>query len=353
MTAPADPYLSLVIAARNDNYAGGMLRRLQVCIDSFVHQLEAAALPSELILVDWNPPPDRPLTAALNWPTATRSCTIRLITVPPALHAKQRFGDRLPILIHRARNVGVRRARGVFILPTSADILLSDELVATFAMRQLERAAIYRIVRHDVPEAALTLDSHDARVRYCREHVREVHGNERSYRIPGAPPLFTNAAGDFTLMSRDMYMRLRGIPEEHEFHSVHTDSVFCYQAHAAGATQRIFAEPCRMYHVDHGVPSWRRRAGLLERLAARLPLKPKTSKRLAKKIRKLVPRRSPIDRLGIPYLTKATPAGKAHYEGLIRRILKAQGDFFWNASDWGLGNEALDEEVIAPARQAR
>jgi hypothetical protein len=350
MTAAANPYLTLIIAARNDSYAGGMLRRLQACIDSFVHQVEADALPSELILVDWNPPPDRPLGAALNWPATARSCTIRLITVSPAVHAKQRFGDRLPIIIHLARNVGVRRARGAFVLPTSADILFSDELVATFAMRRLDPAAIYRIVRHDVPEAVLALDSHDARIRYCREHVMAVHGDERSYRIPGAPPLFTNAAGDFTLMSRDMYLRLRGIPEEHEFHSMHTDSVFCYQAHAAGAIQRIFTEPCRMYHIDHGVPSWRRRAGLLERLVARLPLKPKRSKRLVKKIRKLLPRRSPIDRLDVPYLTKATPAGKAHYEGLIRRILEARGEFFWNTPEWGLGDEALDEQVIIAAR---
>jgi hypothetical protein len=350
MTAPANPYLTLVIAARNDSYAGGMLRRLQVCIDSFVHQVEATALPSELMLVDWNPPSDRPLKSALTWPSATRWCTIRLITVPPALHAKQRFGDRLPILIHRARNVGVRRGHGAFILPTSADILFSDELVATFAMRRLDPAAMYRIVRHDVPEAVLTLDSHEERIRYCREHVIQVHGDERSYRIPGAPPLFTNAAGDFTLMSREMYARLRGIPEEHEFHSVHLDSVFCYQAHAAGATQQIFAEPCRMYHVDHGVPSWRRRPGLLERLAGRLPLKPKTSKRLVKKIRKLSPPRSPIARLGVPYLTKSTPEGKAQYEGLIRRILGASGEFFYNAVDWGLGHDALDEEVIVAAR---
>ena len=350
MIAAADPYLSLIIAARNDNYAGGMLRRLQVCVDSFVHQVEAAALPSELILVDWNPPPDRPLRTALKWPASPRSSTIRLITVPPAVHARQRFGDRLPIIIHRARNVGVRRARGTFILPTSADILFSDELIATFAMRRLDPAAIYRIVRHDVPEAVLELDSHDARLSYCREHVMQVHGDERSYRIPGAPPLFTNAAGDFTLMSRELYARLRGIPEEHEFHSVHLDSVFCYQAHAAGAIQQIFVEPCRMYHVDHGVPSWRRRAGMLERLAARLPLTPKTSKRLVKKIRKRFPPRSPIDRLGVPYLTKSTPAGKAHYEGFIRQILEARGGFVYNTQDWGLGNETLDEELIAVAR---
>ena len=65
MPSPAtDPYLSFVIAARNDNYAGGMLRRLQVCIDTFLHQAETFELPSELILVDWNSPPNAGLGEA-------------------------------------------------------------------------------------------------------------------------------------------------------------------------------------------------------------------------------------------------------------------------------------------------
>lgn len=346
MAAVPDPYLSVVIAARHDAYAGGMLRRLQVCIDSLLYQVEAAQLPAELILVDWNPPPGQELKAALRWSGPPRSCTIRLITVPPAVHARQRFADRLPILIHRARNVGVRRARGTFILPTSADILLSDELVATFTQQQLERSALYRIVRHDVPEAVLALASHGERLRYCAEHVIAVQRYERSYQIPGAPRLFTNAAGDFTLMSRDMYLRLRGIPEEREFHSMHLDSVFCYQAYAAGAEEHIFQDPCRIYHIDHGVASWKRRPGLLERLAARLPVAPKTAKRLVKRIRKISPPRSGIERRGVPYLSKSTPAAKAHYEGFIRQILEARGTFLYNPPEWGLGDVVLDEEVI-------
>ena len=350
MSASAAPYFSFIIAARNDQYAGGMVRRLQVCVDSFVHQAEALGLPAELIIVDWNPPPDKSLARAVRWPTQPQSCSIRIITVPPHIHASHRFADRLPILIHRARNVGIRRARGAFTLPTSADILLSDELAATFATRQLDPSVMYRIARHDVPDAVLAVDSHEARLRYCREHVMQVHGRNGSYQIPGAPLLFTNGAGDFTLLSRDMYSRLRGIPEEREFHSMHFDSVFCYQVHAAGADEQVFVEPCRIYHVDHGLPSWRRRPGILERFAARLPLKPKASKRLVKKIRKLSPPRSAIARRGVPYLSKASPDGKAQYEGLIRLILEARGDFFYNAADWGLGNCDLDEEVIAAAR---
>jgi len=265
------PYLSIVIASRNDGYANGMLHRIQVCVDSIFEQLEQFEHPSELILVDWNPPAERGLWDALQRPKSVRRCTFRLITVPPKLHATLPFADRLPILIHRARNVGIRRARGQFILPTSPDILLSDELAEWFGKRQMDSGHMYRLARHDVPVKALEYDSREQRLIYCREHVYHVNDRASSYRqSKGLPDLFTNAAGDFTVLSRDMYFRLRGIPEEREFHSMHFDSVFCFMAHAAGAMEVELTDPLRIYHVDHGAPSWRPRASLLERSVTRV-----------------------------------------------------------------------------------
>jgi hypothetical protein len=340
------PYLSVVLASRNDDYAGGMLKRLQVSIDAFLEQMERHALPSELIVIDWNPPPGRTLWDALAWPSTLSACTIRVITVPPAAHARLPFADRLPILIHRARNVGVRRARGAFVLPTSPDILLSDELVEEINRRQLDPKAVYRIARHDVPEAALDVAAHDDRLAYCRDHVTVVHDRQPSYRVPGLPQLFTNGAGDFTLLSRDSYVALRGIPEEREYHSMHFDSVFCFMAHAAGLPEVVFEEPCRIYHVDHGVPSWRLQASWLERLAQRLPLQKKRSKRLVKWARRVSPPRSGMDRRGVPYLDMSTPAGRAEYEQRISAIVAAAGAFHYNPPDWGLGGETLSERVI-------
>ena len=341
-----EPYLSLVIASRNDDYAGGMLRRLQVCIDSFLTQVERAQLPAELFLVDWNPPPGRALEDALTWPGALQHCSIRVVSVPAHCHRALPFGDRLPMLIARARNVGIRRARGAFVLPTSPDILLSDELVEVINRRELDPAAMYRIARHDVPEYTLTITGHDARLRYCREHVLQVHDRDKSFNVPGLPRLFTNGAGDFTLLSRDRYVALRGVPEEREFHSMHFDSVFCFMGHAAGAREVVFEEPCRIYHVDHGVPSWVARPSLLERAVRRLPLRPKRSKRLVKWAHRVAPPRSGIHRRGVPYLDLSTPDGKAHYQRLINEICAARGSFVHNDANWGLGDQALDERII-------
>jgi hypothetical protein len=347
MSASAAPYISFIIAARNDQYAGGIVRRLQVCVDTFVHQAEALGLPAELIIVDWNPPPDKDLARAVRWPTRRQSCSIRIITVPPHIHARQPFADSLPILIHRARNVGIRRALGQFVLPTSADILLSDELAAEIALRQLDACALYRIARHDVPIAALDVGSHEARLEYCRANVLQLHDGTSSYRIPGAPSLFTNAAGDFTLLSRELYFRLRGVPQEREYHSMHWDSVFCYMAYAACGKEIVFSDPCRIYHVDHGTASWKPKARIIEKLAARLPLGARRSKRLVKAVRARWPPRSRMDRLGVPYLNLMVPPGREQFEKLILNVVEGRGAFLYNEAQWGLGDETLEEQIVS------
>jgi len=343
------PYLSLVVAARNDGYAGGMLRRLQVCIDNFVEQAERYAIPSELILVDWNPPKGKDLWNALKWPAVVRQCTIRVITVPHRIHATLPFATELPIIIHRARNVGVRRARGEFVLPTSADILLSDELAEWFSRRELDPEGVYRIARHDVPEKTLRFKTTEKRLAYCRDRVLQVHSRARSYRIDGLPHLFTNASGDFTLLSRDMYFRLHGIPEEREFHSMHFDSIFCFMAYAGGGREVELQEPLRIYHVDHGVPSWRPSASWLERAAGRIPLPRRASKRVVRLARRIAPPQSGMARRGVPYLDLSTPGGRGLFEQTIRRIVEEPDAFRYNDEDWGLAAHSLEERVLGPA----
>src|SRR5262249_40140089 len=80
---PDDPYLSIVVAARNDNHGGNMLVRMQAFLDSWIGQAKRYNLPSEMIVVEWNPPADRgPLRDELRWPSDTSPCDVRFIQVP-------------------------------------------------------------------------------------------------------------------------------------------------------------------------------------------------------------------------------------------------------------------------------
>ena len=125
------PYLSLVTASRNDDHGGDPLRRTQIFVNCFARQCEKHRIPAELILVDWNPVAGRPgLASVLQLPAGTSYCTARVITVPPGLHARVKYAEKLPFFQMIAKNAGIRRARGRFVLATNIDIIFSDELMA-------------------------------------------------------------------------------------------------------------------------------------------------------------------------------------------------------------------------------
>jgi hypothetical protein len=344
-----NPYLSIVLASRNDDYAGGMLRRLQVFISSLLEQADRHKLASELILVDWNPPPHRALLKeAILWPKHTNFCTVRAIEVPPSVHQRFKFSDKLPILIHRARNVGVRRARGEFILPTSSDILFSDVLMQFFAAKLLKIDRMYRIARYDVCEDVLKLPSLNDRLAYCERNIVSILGQEFSYVVKGLnghPVLYTNASGDFILLSREFYFKLHGIPEETKFHSAHFDSVLCYMAYFAGAQEEVLQDPMRIYHIDHETSSWKPRPSWLENLCWRFCFPRRLAPQLASLVRRIAPPKSRIEAMGIPVIELTT-----EYESLIRDMMNGVRPVAYNDDTWGLPQDNLPESVIISAK---
>jgi hypothetical protein len=75
-----DCCLTVVATSRNDNHGGNLLRRMQLFINGFAEQCKRHQLDAELILVEWNPPPDKPrLAEALSWPSEKGHCSIQTL----------------------------------------------------------------------------------------------------------------------------------------------------------------------------------------------------------------------------------------------------------------------------------
>jgi hypothetical protein len=272
------PYISFVVTSRNDDHGGNLRERMQVFAESLIAQCERHRFESELVLVEWNPPHDRKrLAQALDWP-ASSQCRVRILEVPSKVHHQLKHSDRLPLFQMIAKNVGIRRAKGDFILATNIDILFSDELIRFLASRRLRRSRMYRVDRYDVPiPSGSTLE---ARLEFCRTHVFRIHQKDMIYNpsqgtvhpvyIPLTPRLrfkealqdfgllpvrsysrlHTNASGDFTLMNRDHWHSLRGYPE-FQMYSFHLDSVLCHAAYHAGLREVVLQDPMRIYHMEH------------------------------------------------------------------------------------------------------
>ncbi len=301
------PYLSVVVTSRNDDHGGNLLRRTQIFINGLLEQCRRHRLSAELIMVEWNPPADKPrLAEALSWPQGNGYCSVRIIEVPPELHRRFSHSERLPLFQMIAKNVGIRRARGRFVLATNIDILFSDELMRFLASKRLSPRHFYRVDRYDVPSDVPNDIPIEEQLEFCRNNIIRVNDRFfesgaseklpwtwREWRIwpvtnatrtfvyslirPGpllvrvqdrlfpnslfryfmiqAPvQLHTNACGDFTLLAFDRWTALRGHPELEVF-SMHLDSLFCYIAHHSGVREKILNDPMRIYHIEHGIGS--------------------------------------------------------------------------------------------------
>jgi hypothetical protein len=278
MNARPEPYLSVVAASRNDTHGGDPLRRTQIFVNAFLDQCRLHKLPGELIIVDWNPPQDRPgLATALKFDRVNEYGSARVISVPPDIHLRITHGEKLALFQMIAKNVGIRRARGKFILVTNIDILFSNELMALIAKQNLRGDYMYRVDRCDVDNQIPAEAPLEEQLRFCSTHLIRAHVRGRTlmgeqlkeYSLAGngslepqvadqgaldRKKLHSNGCGDFTLLSREKWQELRGYPELEVF-SFHLDTLLCGLAHYAGAVEAVLPPPAVAYHIEHSIGS--------------------------------------------------------------------------------------------------
>jgi hypothetical protein len=290
------PYLSFVVAARNDNYGGDFLRRIQMFSMCLIELLLRYDCSAELIIVEWNPPPDRPrLTEAIRWPESLGRATVRVLTVPADVHRRLPNSDRMPMFEYFAKNVGIRRARGKFVLTTNPDLLYTPALIAYLAAEKLSPECYYRVDRHDFDGSVPEELAAERALGYAKRRIFRINFRQRgqlgrlsvevsrwrrlyyllseawpgSYQgyeeeANGSEPvilldddngayggIYTNAAGDFLLASKDSWTAVRGFPEFPDTF-LHLDGYACHQLRAIGLRQAVFRPPCMILHADHG-----------------------------------------------------------------------------------------------------
>ncbi len=156
---------------------------MQAFVNGWMEQCRRHQLPAELIIVEWNPPADRPpLADVLAWPDAGGFCEVRIIGVPAEIHQSFRNWQAMPLYQMIGKNVGIRRARGEFVLATNIDILFSDELMKFFADRRLEPGKMYRVNRWDVM-ADVPVKGVEEQLAYCQSHLIRLNARGGTFRL--------------------------------------------------------------------------------------------------------------------------------------------------------------------------
>lgn len=292
-------YLSIVVCGRNDNYGGDFNQRLQNMLLWNYHWLNHYQLESEIIFVNYNPLPDnKPIEEMVSFPASNDKVRIRILEVPFSLHQKildAHVRKPVPLLEFIAKNVGIRRAEGKFVVVTNADVLFDPFLLRMLKDEKLSDGIFYRATRVDFELPASLAFTGDTQLflRQIRSHVFKffMKGGtftdrtnlpirfKHSYwllfnflrrivytliypirkytsllHIPYTEEIFTfkyfcNASGDFMLMSKKDWLRTKGYPED-TWISTHTDSLHLLMAVADGMKQQVL--PSFVYHQEHG-----------------------------------------------------------------------------------------------------
>jgi len=350
--ARAEPYLSIIITSRNDEHGGNTLPRMQVSLSGLLEQLEKHKIESELILVEWNPPPDKPpLRHILKWPAQLKYCTVRNIIVPQTIHQRYDYSDKTPMNAVVAVNCGIKRARGEFILPGVIDLLYPDELVAFIAKKNLNKNERYRVDRCDVDRSVIRFQTLREQLDFCRNNIIRINAQSPSRKRKwfvaqrNLPELHTNACGDFQLMSRYAWHLLRGYRED-DIIGAHVDGILSYASYAAGIKEVVLKNPMCVYHIDHDDKFKDRitRADLPLQKWLSIPFMPSwMNKKIIGLYRVLlvfmgykIKRRVH----GVPTLANN------EYQRIVKNIVNGKRSYILNDENWGLDNESLEEFII-------
>ncbi len=251
---PANPYLSFVLPGRNDNYGGDLTQKLELSLNFLIDQLTEYELDAEIIVVEWNPPPDAPLLQSVLMLHRSEWVALRFIAVPGRFHQRLREWNRMPMAGSYVVNTGFRRARGQFVLIRASDLFYSEELMQFLARRELRTDRVYRINRVDVPADVLDapVDDRQAFLDRCVASDFLEHFEIKRPYVPGGLSLHTNGCGDFTLASRKSWKLVRGYMEAGTTVSLDGDGRTLYALVASGLEQEILPSTHRVFKVRHG-----------------------------------------------------------------------------------------------------
>ncbi|NVM02902.1 MAG: hypothetical protein HWN67_11230, partial [Candidatus Helarchaeota archaeon] len=184
-----------------------------------------------------------------------------------------------------AKNVGIYRAKGKFILVTNSDLLFNEELIKFLASKRLSEENFYRIDRYDVAKLVPSHLSVEEQLKFCEKNafmqrvnngyrwlkkfpqikylIYSIHfrlktflsnvktrqySKEKTF-LPKPDILHMHTAGDFFLMARQYWEIIRGYPELES--SYYIDGYPCFMAEVSGLKQIILKEPLKIYHQEH------------------------------------------------------------------------------------------------------
>lgn len=342
--------ISFVIAARNDDYGDNFLNRMETFLRILISLTNKYKSNFELVIVEYNPPKDHELLSQALKIKDNHYLPVRFISVPMEFHKNVSHGFKNPLFEFLGKNIGIRRARGEYILTMNPDIIFSDELIKFLTQNPLDKGNFYRVDRHDV--SVRTFDENmkisdiyteceKKTTRVWNTHgliyVSFIRWLKRFLRSPKPHnfilcPLFNfrykiknimhpnalhlAAAGDFCLAHRDAWSDVGGFYQEP--FNLYLDSYNVCMFYCKGYAQQVLRFP--IFHMNH---DWgnniRSSKSFLEHASEGYD----------------------------PKNGKSTITTPEEFEQNVREMMRTKIPFKENVPDWGFPEAVFEERTIA------
>jgi len=242
---------SAVIISRNDNYGGHLNERATYAINSAIDSFD------EVIYVDWNSENHSLLYDIKD--NLQLKGNLKHIVIPPkaASHLTQYDPEAQKCCEVLARNIGIRRAIGDYIVSTNIDII------------QPKREDILKLIEKNGKECFTTI----SRRSLIWDYIKEFQGGDYNfsnwsafrddaYKTSVPTPIYNNpdqyskinCCGDFQLASKEIWYKIKGF-EESLIYPLFADSNAQKKAMIYGYdVEPEFDTP--IFHIDHGSKGW-------------------------------------------------------------------------------------------------
>ena len=250
--------LSVVLIGRNDNHGYNLSKRVSQSINSIAQGLSST---DEIVFVDWNSPlgyPPMPISIHDDLSDFAKKL-LKIVVVPPSIHAQFAGQANKMLLEPLARNVGMRRVSqdSKWILNTNTDILLLNhtQLSLRDIAEKYDQSPTVAF-RYEIPE--FIWESFDRRdPQGIQENLRKWHKRkflEKNVGITldqGRGLVLPDGVGDFQLATKDLWYSVTGFAED-MLKGWHVDTRAAVQMNKLSAgLQFINSEELSIFHQNH------------------------------------------------------------------------------------------------------
>lgn len=247
--------ISAVIVSRNDNYGGHLNERATYAINSAIDSFD------EVIYVDWNSE-NGSLLYDIKKELQLKGNLKHIVIPPLAASQLTNFDPQAQKCCEvLARNIGIRRATGDYIVSTNIDIIQPKredilKLIEQKGKKDFFTTVSRRALEWDEIKEFQGGDYNFANWSALRDHVyiNSVPRNELEKTTPGDQYSIINCCGDFQLAPKEVWHAIRGFEEE-LIYPLFADTNVQKKAKDKGFTLTgEFTPP--LFHINHGSKGW-------------------------------------------------------------------------------------------------